>query len=467
MKTRIAGAIANKTGVTLYLENGSTLELKNDEFRTQQVLERIMPVLVKNQIAEVELELYSAERSVEEKTGGFIRFFKKTGDAVRSLFQRQGVNENTVREHKVDVPAQTTVAVVNNVEIPGVEKLTKQIEYAAKTGNVEGLKNFMDRLSRIVDKRGHTVQELLRFIEQGDLPIADDGSIIAYKRLYKEQDYFVDPHTRTVRQKIGSLVQMDVGHVDSNRRVLCSTGLHIGRRDYMGSFSGDTIMLCKIAPEDVIAVPINETSKMRVAAYHIVAQANAEAFSLLCRNRSIAEDPESAKLLANLIKGNHVGVVETVTVGNSASKSDPTRIVIEQTETPVVKAEEVQLVDEQAKTVDQLEPEKIEAISPKALNKRQEELLKEAAASGDISAAVSDADVVEAFKAPVEKPKKTKIVKTAKPVDPKPQTDTTARDQQVIDLVKEGKSHREVERLTGVSARSVRRILDKHGLRGK
>lgn len=452
-KARIAGAIANKTGVTLYLEDGTTKELKGDSFATKLILDAIQPDLARNRIAEIDLESFSAEKRIEEKTGGLIRFVKIAGEAVKSLFKKQGINENVSdSSYKVHVPQETTVAVVNNIEVPGMEKLSRQIEYAALTDNVEGLKRFLERLAAMTEKRGHTAQELLNFIQKGDLPIADDGSIVAYKRLYRRDDHYVDPHTKRVKQKVGSLVQMDERDVNPDRRVECSTGLHIGRRDYVRSFNGDVVTIAKINPEDVIAVPANEGSKMRTAAYHILAELNKAGFDLLCRNEPITKDPESAKLLANIIKGNHVGVLEVVRVGK-AGDTKPVEVIETKQKAP-------KLEDLTVKSVDEVS---VKPLSPKEINKKTDQLIQEAAASGDMSAAVSDDDVIEAFKAPVEKPKKTKAAKTTKPADPAPDD----RDQRVIALIKEGKSQREVERITGVSARSVRRILDKHGLRGK
>lgn len=460
-KSRIAGAIANKTGVTLYLEDGSIKELKAESFSTKKILDKIQPTLARGKIAEIDLDSYSAEKMIEEKTGGLIRFMKIAGDAVKSLFKAQGVNDNvTDGSYRVDVPMETTVAVVNGVQVPGMEKLERQIEHAAMTENVAGLQKFLERMAEMTKTRGHTAQELLNFIQKGDLPIADDGSIVAYKRLYRDKDgYYVDPHTRKVRQKVGSLVQMDEQDVDANRRTECSTGLHIGRRDYVRSFNGDVVTIAKIKPEDVIAVPMNEGSKMRTAAYHIVAEVNKAGFNLICGNHPITKDPESAKLLANIIKGNHVEVLEVVRVGKKG-ETKPTETVKET-------AEVIKLEDVTTKSVDEIATQ---TLSPKEINKRTDQIILDAAVSGEMAAAVevTDAEVVEAFKASVEKPvKKTKATKTAKPADPKPPVAVHDREQLVIDLIKAGTSQREVERKTGVSARSVRRILDKHGLRSK
>ena len=158
----------------------------------------------------------------------------------------------------------------------------------------------------------------MRFLEKGDLPIADDGSIIAYKRLYSRTEdgetYFVDPHTHKVRQKVGSKVFVNEKLVDKSRRNECSNGLHIGRRAYMGSFSGDVMVLCKIAPEDVIVVPHNDPNKVRVCAYHILARLPDQAFKQICRNKPMTEIDGLSELLGKVLKGNHIDVLETVEI---------------------------------------------------------------------------------------------------------------------------------------------------------
>jgi hypothetical protein len=346
-----------------------------------------------------------------------------------------------------------------------MEQLAKQIDYAATTGNVEGLKRFMERIAAVVDKRGHTVQELLRFMEKGDLPIADDGMIIAYKMLYStsELGVYVDPHSRTVRQRIGSVVQMPETEVDASRRTQCSTGLHIARRNYLRGFNGDTIMLVKINPADVIAVPAGEPDKMRVARYHIIVKVNDTAYGLLRDNRPMTGDPESAKLLANAIKGTHIGETEVVSI---TGKGAPQGKKIETAKVENAKPAPLLLENAVAITVDEVTPE---SIKPVNVQRRAEEMRAEAAENGDLSAALvvapEQAKLVKAKTVKVSKSKK--VAKPTAPAVKIDATDTEKRDALVLTLIKEGKGQREVERLTGVSARTVRRILDKNGLRGK
>lgn len=197
----------------------------------------------------------------------------------------------------------------------GAEALKNQINHFQKQDNPEGFNRFMQRLATVVKARQHTAKELLDFLKHADLPIADDGSIVAYKRLNGRGDHYVDSHSGRVKQRIGSRVFMKPEMVDPDRRNECSNGLHIGRRDYMRSFSGDKIVIVKIAPEDVIAVPQDyRGSKMRCAGYHIVAEVPKEGFDHLERNDPMTKDSMAAQMLTMVIRGLHDPVDQLVEI---------------------------------------------------------------------------------------------------------------------------------------------------------
>lgn len=200
--------------------------------------------------------------------------------------------------------------------VPGMEHLQAQFAHAVKLGSTEGATNFVKRLAAVINQRKHTIDELLNFMSKGDLPIADDGSIVAYKVLQSSgsqgKGYFVDCHSKKVNQRVGSYVTQ--ANVDENRRTECSQGLHIARRGYLGGFSGDVIVLVKVAPEDVIAVPFNEPNKMRARGYHILSVIPSEEHSKLRSNGPI-EGSEARKLLNMALRGQHIDIIEEVHIG--------------------------------------------------------------------------------------------------------------------------------------------------------
>jgi len=207
---------------------------------------------------------------------------------------------------------QTIVAVLEDgTIIPDMENLDLQLRHTAeKLGNPVGIIKFFERVSKV--ERGHSVKDLLKFMEKGELPIADDGSILVYKRLKStnEEGVFVDCHSGKVKQRVGSHVFMDEALVDPNRSRDCSNGLHVARRDYLSSFSGDVTVLAKLAPEDVIAVPHSDARKLRAKGYFIIARLSKDDAHNVCANRKLTD----TNLLGNAVAGNHTPIIETVQI---------------------------------------------------------------------------------------------------------------------------------------------------------
>jgi hypothetical protein len=410
-KVQIAGAVASEHGITLYLANGTEMNLKVDEKLTEQILKQAIGPLSRGELVTLDLDTFSVERAIEKRTGGVLRFFKKLigidnepvgGDdtilpakvqaALAAPVKPQKVTSTVTEAEPVREELVAAVKMPDGSEkiIPGVEKLRAQINRAGNTGKVKGLQAFMQRIATV--QHTHTVQELLNFMEKGDLPIADDGCIVAYKVLQSKGDHFVDCHTKSVTQKLGSLVSQDRKLIDPNRRNECSTGLHIARRKYLRSFSGDIITIVKIAPENVVAVPPNEPDKMRVSAYHIVGVLPSEVHDKLRSNVAMTDNSEAAKILADVIAGNHVGVLEYVTIG--LANGGNVKVTPAKGATPAPEMGK----NGEAKALDAVDgPDRVAPITPKQIRSQiQEEKTKPSSEapvhiSGPVAAAEADA----------------------------------------------------------------------------
>lgn len=228
-----------------------------------------------------------------------------------------GRTDNTTADSE---ESHTIIAVVDSKEgkrvIPEMERIESQFKHAAKNGsNPIGMQRFLERLGSVIEKRQHSVQDVLKFIERNDMPIADDGCFIAYKVLNDRGDHFVDVHSGNVTQWLGSYVHMDESMVDQNRRNQCSHGLHIARRGYVGGFTGSVCVLAKVAPEDVIAVPTYDANKIRVCGYHIVEKLSDAEFSAVKTNKAITSDDAGGRKLAKIIAGQHVHRSSSVKIG--------------------------------------------------------------------------------------------------------------------------------------------------------
>lgn len=224
--------------------------------------------------------------------------------------------------------------------IPHAHKLSSQMKAASKLKDFSGFVNFINRLEPVLKDRGHSAEDLMKFIEHGDLPIADDGCIVIYKRLKQKGNTFVDVHSGNIKQNVGSYVFMRPGLVDPNRRQDCSNGLHVASLGYLSSFSGNVTVMAKVRPEDVFAVPEYSHTKMRVCGYHILAVLPESLRTHVNSGGSISSIPEGKELLNKVLRGAHVGITELVEVGGH-NGTNVTYTKVENTE--AAKAEEVKV----------------------------------------------------------------------------------------------------------------------------
>lgn len=72
-----------------------------------------------------------------------------------------------------------------------------------------------------------------------------------------------------VEQVIGIPVKMERFETDTDPRIECSSGLHVGSTKYVESFSSesDTILMTLVNPAHVVAVPQYDSSKLRTCEY--------------------------------------------------------------------------------------------------------------------------------------------------------------------------------------------------------
>jgi len=111
---------------------------------------------------------------------------------------------------------------------------------------------FLDNL--LMNPSNRAVQELYTFLENGNLPITEDGCFLAYKRIRAD---YTDCHSGTVDNHPGQVVQIPRRLVDDDARNLCSHGLHFASLKYLQHFTGDRLVVLKINPADVVSIPLD------------------------------------------------------------------------------------------------------------------------------------------------------------------------------------------------------------------
>ncbi len=356
---RVVSAVADKKQAILYLEDGNTLILKQGDHRLGDLLDIIIPINAAGEVAVINLQDFSVYAAYEQKSKGMTKFFKMAKNKVSGWFGSKDeptskvstitaegqksvlaavMSEADVIEHGTTIDAADTVAldevvvaVVSNpvsgkkTVIPGVQAIKPLLDHAVKTNSAVAVQAFLTRCAEFIHNRGHSVDDLMRFLERGDLPLAEDGSIIAYKMLKysnngTNKNIFVDCHSKNIHQRVGSYVCVNEKLVDLNRRNECASGLHIARRSYLGGFGGDLCVLCKIAPEDVMVVPHNDANKVRVKGYHILGVLSPAAMQALKKDLPMTGEYEAVSMVYNAIKGNHIGRIERVTVNGQHGK---------------------------------------------------------------------------------------------------------------------------------------------------
>jgi hypothetical protein len=352
-KIQIVSAVVDNINAVFYTVDGNTITLKQNDKRLKSILDVVVPITLKGGIAEIDLTDFSVYAKYSETTGNtsFFKVLKKyvkgffgidntkevqyfivpqsVKDELRNAVSPQQISEETVIEHGTKLTnledtidaTETIVAVVTDKStnkktvIAGMESLKPLITHAIVHNNNENMQAFINKCAEISKIRLHSVDDLLRFLSKGDLPITNDGCFIAYKMLSTspEENVFVDLHTRRVKQKVGSIVEIPEKLVNSNRNVSCASGLHIARRDYLAGFGGNVCVLCKIDPMDVITVPHEDASKIRVMRYFIIDKFDGEEMQLLKSNLPLKEQ-ESIKKIYNAIIGNIIKPIEIVTI---------------------------------------------------------------------------------------------------------------------------------------------------------
>lgn len=131
----------------------------------------------------------------------------------------------------------------------------------------------------------------------GNFTITPDGDILGYKSMQSSTpEWRTDEETvyvpsrrgegivngrevtseEYIEQVPGDVVEMPRSRVLYAPSQACGDGLHIGTYQYASTFSGDTVMLVRFSPRDIVSMPDrNSEWKLRVCRYTVVEQVNA------------------------------------------------------------------------------------------------------------------------------------------------------------------------------------------------
>lgn len=103
-----------------------------------------------------------------------------------------------------------------------------------------------------------------------------------YQNLHTlKENTYTDNHTKTKTIKIGSIYKEDEDKIDLDNTVSCSSGLHIGSKQFMFDSFGDTGVIALVNPMFVRSVPVLDAHKMRVSEMFLATIADKEEFDNL------------------------------------------------------------------------------------------------------------------------------------------------------------------------------------------
>lgn len=153
-------------------------------------------------------------------------------------------------------------------EVVNNKKLIDFIAHYKKAGaDITFIEKFMEKLYSNPDQKAR--DDIFNFIVNR-CGILADGDFVAYKRVLIN---YKDCHTGTIDNSIGKTVSMDRKLCDSDPKKTCSTGLHVCTKGYLGHFYGDRVILCKVNPRDVVAIPTDYNAmKMRCCKYKVIGE---------------------------------------------------------------------------------------------------------------------------------------------------------------------------------------------------
>ena len=339
-----------------------------DRSTTMELLNGNLPILLDNSLQELAAKLYAEQINAVFGVKATYQHYRlntpevyhfpaaekdkesnssKLKAATQRLEALDAVTSDKPEFHAPLKDDETIVAVVGDKVIPDVQALQRQIRQSAKLKDYKGFTKFLERLSNVISERRHSVEDLMKFMEKGDLPIADDGSIVIYKRLNISSNtkhfpegvpVYKDVHSGNIHQAVGTLVRVDDHLVDQNRRQDCSNGLHVASLSYLSSFGGSVTIIGKVPPEKVFAVPEYNINKMRVGEYHIVDVLPEEMRKVVNDGGSITSVKGGVELLNKVLTGNHPSPNVLVTVsGHMGTKLNYTQLDGAKTEVVVTK----------------------------------------------------------------------------------------------------------------------------------
>lgn len=358
MKLKAVHISVSPHRVSIFLENGKVIHAPLIDEDISQFINESLEAIRKDGFFYLDEEDLKIKTDKDDSplldkftSSGLVSLYRSSKKMIKELFR--GKKDSTTHEldlenilkrskrlqtlnelsgdNSLDEEQSTVVAVVkdtsgNKTIIPNIESLDKYFDNALKTGNHEGVEKFIQRLAVLQNKRNYSSKDLLNFLKNNNMPISVRGDIIAFKGLCKtdNEGVYVDSYTKNVTQGLYYDVFMDEDMVDSDRNKSCSNGLHVASNKYLSDpymNTTDTCFIILINPEDVIAVPLYDQTKIRVSKYFIADVLTDDEYESVRKGKeAILNNPTLMDKINKVVNTRPLAVAGTQIVSNMGKK---------------------------------------------------------------------------------------------------------------------------------------------------
>ena len=181
--------------------------------------------------------------------------------------------------HLHDVSEELNHFMVDSIAVLDGKVMLDGVEYESDVSNAivqaidngtspTALINFLQKIIKHPSLDART--RLFAFIDNINLPLAEDGDIYAYKVV---NNNLMDKYTGTLSNHIGATVSMARELVTEDPHITCSSGLHFCAESYIAAYSNlqDCVVKVKVNPLNVVSIPIDYgNAKGRCCEYEVV-----------------------------------------------------------------------------------------------------------------------------------------------------------------------------------------------------
>lgn len=175
------------------------------------------------------------------------------------------------------------------------EGIARTIMDAIEDGTPEGVQAVTSFIERVLVADTNTSRTaLFSWIKDRKLSLTLEGEFIAYKGVMVDSDGTPrsistgpgvvngEKTSGHLDNSIGNVLSVDRSYVEQEPGEPCGPGLHAGTYNFAKGFSQGLVLAVKIAPENVVSVPVDcHYQKLRVCQYTVVGVVEEESEDLI------------------------------------------------------------------------------------------------------------------------------------------------------------------------------------------